>query len=486
MDMRVTPQTNLQRALSGTRQLTDQLANLQMQSTTGKKYANVSDNPSAVLAVLSNTTQEQRLSAYLENINSVRSTLDFGVSTLQQVGTVFTQARSIALEASNSVNDASSFETMARQVDSLIESLLGLANTKNNETYLFGGAGATTQPFAVTNQNALGQPLEVSYQADTNFTFAKVDRNQQVAIYYPGNEVFMARDRQATTFTGNTGAKPGVGTDTDVTMRDLVLTHTSTTFAPDSGIANGSSSLTGDTVLGPAGLHRLHITDTSGTGAAGTITLDGGPAYNFTNADTNLRVTNNNGDVIFLNTTAITANFNGDVDITADGTLSIDGGATTTPITFSASQMITNSASGKVTFVDTASVKRTGREVVEYPGTYDAFQSLVALRDSLRNTSNLSQTDQIAAISKHIGELERVHNRILDTVGAQSASLSSLESLQTHLEDLKLNAQKTASDIGNADIADIVVKLQSYEQMLQLTLAAYARITSQSLLDFLS
>jgi flagellin-like hook-associated protein FlgL len=60
-----------------------------------------------------------------------------------------------------------------------------------------------------------------------------------------------------------------------------------------------------------------------------------------------------------------------------------------------------------------------------------------------------------------------------------------MQSLQSHLSDLQLAAQKNISDVGDADVSDIVVKLQSYTQMLQLTLASFAQINNVSLLDYL-
>ena len=46
------------------------------------------------------------------------------------------------------------------------------------------------------------------------------------------------------------------------------------------------------------------------------------------NSDTNLKVSAPNGDVVYVNTTAVVPGFSGNVDITADGMLSVDGGTT--------------------------------------------------------------------------------------------------------------------------------------------------------------
>lgn len=486
MDTRVSLQSIVQGALADTRRLSDQLAALQGQATTGKRFASISDDPESALRVLHNDTLAQSYDAHVANIRTATSRLDASVATLQQVGDVFTQARSIAIEAANSVNDATSFETLAQSVDALLDRLLNLANTQQQDgVYVFSGTAARTKPFAVTATDAQGRPTGVQYMGADESSAVFVDRARQVALDYSGAQIFQTRSRQATTFSGNTGARPGAGTDSATLRGKLSIQHTATTFAPGSGVQPGTSSAAGDTILGPAGAHRLHIVDTSGNGSAGTISLDGGPAVAFTSSDTNLAVTSASGETVYLDTTAITPNFAGDIDITANGVMSIDGGATTVPLTYAPDQMVADSATGKVTFVDTSGVTRTGIEKVAYAGTADAFQALIALRDDLRNTRHLSDQDRIQAISANLDDLNRVHNNVLATVGGQSATLHSLESLKGHLQDLQLNARKAASDLGDVDMSELVVKLQANQNMLQLSLAAFARIVGQNLLDFL-
>jgi flagellin-like hook-associated protein FlgL len=257
------------------------------------------------------------------------------------------------------------------------------------------------------------------------------------------------------------------------------------TFTAGSGVQPGASSAAQDTILGSAGQHRLHIIDTSGNGSAGTVSLDGSTPINFTNADGNLLVTNGNGDAVYLDMTAITPNFNGNVDITSNGTMSVDGGVTSTPIAFSANQIAQDSATGQSIFVNTFAVERTGTEIVDHPGTSDAFQTLMQLRDLLRNVNHLSPHDQLAAISNQISNLDQVRTNILDKMGEQSASLQSLDSLQSHLQDMQLAAKKNISELSDVDVSELVVKLQTYQQQLQLSLASFARINSHSLLDFL-
>src|SRR5438105_7476185 len=121
MDTRVTLQSIVQGAMADTRRLSDQLAALQTQAATGKKFASVSDDPATALIVLSNEALAQSYTTHLDNISLATSRLNAGVSTLQQAGDVFSQVHSIAVEASSSVNDATAFETMAQSVDTLLK-----------------------------------------------------------------------------------------------------------------------------------------------------------------------------------------------------------------------------------------------------------------------------------------------------------------------------------------------------------------------------
>ena len=188
---------------------------------------------------------------------------------------------------------------------------------------------------------------------------------------------------------------------------------------------------------------------------------------------------------MYVNTTAITAGFNGNVAITADGTLSTDGGATSVAINFSGNQVVTNSLTGHVTNVNSTNVRRAGTDQLNYTGTYDTFQILMALRDDLRNTRGLTETQQKESLSQRLGELDRVRDSILKVVGEQSANLEQLDTLENRLSEVQLETRIWTSQLEDADLSEVVISLQAQTQLLELGLRASARILEQSLMDFL-
>lgn len=483
MDLRITPQTTLANVLAQLGRQTNLLGKLQQQAATGKRLLTPSDDPVRLGVLLATKGNDGRLDSYLATIADSRSSLNVSVAAMLDAGSILTQARTIAVEAGQSTENAESRAAMANQVDRLIERIIEAANTQHAGQYLFAGADSRTRPFVtqVDNQGT----MSVTYAGADLRNAAPISRQQLVATLYSGAEVFQQRERGPTVITGATGAAAGTGTDNAVTQGTLLVAHTATTFAAGSGVQAGTSSAAGDTILGPAGAHTLTIVDASGTGAFGTVALDGGPAVAFTNADNNLKVIGPHGEVVYVDTTAIVAGFNGTVDVAADGTLSVDGGASSVAIDFSANQTLTDSVTGAVTNIDSSNIRATGTDHIDYRGTYDVFQILIALRDDLRNTRGLSETDQLAGITQRIEELDRVHRGVLDAVGEQSASLENLDRVDLHLRDVQLTAKQLISDIEDADISQIIVQLQSNENALQLTLAIAARLQEQTLLDFL-
>ena len=188
---------------------------------------------------------------------------------------------------------------------------------------------------------------------------------------------------------------------------------------------------------------------------------------------------------MFVDTTAIAPGFVGTVDITATGTLSIDGGASSIPIDFTNDQAVTDSVTGVVTHVDTTNVRLTGSNRVEYDQTLDAFEVLELLERDLRNSDNLAEHDLQDSIQRRLGDLDRIINQLLEATGEQSTTLANLDSLQARSEDLKLNLQARSAEIASTDYTEAIIELQQSQSMLEYTYAASARLLSVSLLDFL-
>jgi len=477
MTLRVTPQIQIGALLRSTAQHANQVAKLQQQIASGVRINRPSDDPLGTKVVLSRQTLLGRYEAERRTLGVARDRLNQSNSELLHVEDLFVQAKDVASQARTALNDSEK-EFFARDIEAIFDQLTNAANSQFDGDYLFSGDAVRTQPYPP------GSPL-AAYAGSTYRQTLATSSHADLGVLYTGNEVFQNVQRRATVYIGSTGAKAGAGTDSSVGNGQLIVRHTATSFAAGSGVAAGASSVSGDTIIGPAGARTLTINDTSGTGASGTISLNGGSPVAFTNSDTDLRLTGPDGEVVYVNTTAITAGFNGTVDITADGTLSRDGGLTEVPIDFSTAQAVTD-ASGGVTFVDSTEIRGAGTEELEFPGTGDAFRVLAALRDELRNTRNLTPTEWQEALTRRMDELDRIHEHILSVVGDQAQTLKTIDDLDARLDNLVLDAKTRISDVASTDVPAAAVELQEAQNLLQYSYAVTSQVFGTSLLDYLA
>lgn len=482
MNLRVTPDIMISRAIQAAGRHGSELASLQQQASSGLRLTKPSDDPTAMRSVLLAKNRDARFEAELSNIQDARSILNLSVTHLLDANDIFVRAKQIALEGIQAT-DPTEREILAKEVDGLVDRLLAIANSEHEGYYLFGGTAAHTAPFSIESGGS-GQSAIVRYHGSANRSSTGVGSGGLVDMLYSGVEVFQSRARSETILIGQTGAATGSGTDSDIGQATLSVLHTATTYAAGSGVQAGVSSPGGDTIIGPSGSHVLTIVDTSGNGTSGTVALNGGPPVAFSSADTDLEVVGPDGEKVYVNTTSITAGFSGDVAITADGVLSMDGGAST-PIDFSTNQIIQNSLTGEVTNIDSSAIRRVGAEQVEYTGTADAFTALLQLRDDLRNTRDLPPSELNAALNTRVADLDRARENVMAVVGEQSVALGHLDALEQKVQDVQLETRRIISENESADIAEVAVRLQNEQALLQFTLASTAIVLDQSLLDYL-
>jgi flagellar hook-associated protein 3 FlgL len=484
MSLQITPQVLVNQIVNSANEAFSQLAQLQSEASSGLRIQNPSDDPVGAVAAMASNAQDLQLTTYLSNLQGAQTQLNSGVSALQQAESILSQAKQIAIQGSNAGNDSNSLATLAQQLNDLIGQMVNVANTQQGTQYLFGGAATASAPFKIGASDAQGNTESVAYQGAEGQSEALIGPQQAVATTYDGSQIFQSRQRGQTVFDGSTGAGPGTGTDSATGEGTLLVAHTTTIYAGGSGVQPGTSSVAGDTIIGLAGAHFLTIQAAGAEGQPGTISLDGGTPIALS-ANPDLEVSGPNGQVVYVDTTGIDPSFSGNVQITANGTLSVDGGKSAVPIDFSGNQVVTNSTTGAVTNVDSSSIVATGSTQLDYSGTYDVFQIMIALRDDLNNTQGLSDSQLSNVISGHLADLAQATSGVTQGLGMLSANAQNLQSVQQRLQLVQLSTQQRTSDLQSADISSVVVGLQEEQNLYSLTLDSASKILSESLLNFL-
>lgn len=375
---------------------TKAITKLQEQISTGTKINRISDEPSSAYQLLGLDSQKRDLQSYLDNISQVNDSLQVSSNVLTDMTSSISQAQVDLTQISSGTYDQAGRERMADQINDVLEQMLSSANTSHLNQYIFSGGKTTTAPYVAERTN--GQITSVTYAGSDQGRNVEISPSVQSSLLYAGQDLFSSSDRSEPVFYGSTGAANGSGT----------------------------SSVKGDIWL--------------------TVTNDG----------TNYK-------------------------------LSIDGGAseTTVPSSGDISNIAVTNAQGQVLYVNATAITATGANLVRVPGTYDIFNSLISIRDILNNENNLSDSQLNEFRNTITQSLEEVRSHLVNKQISVGSKMGFLEKMKESFENIKFNNEERASGIEQADVAQIAIDLSRREVLYQMSLSAAGKLMSVSLLDFL-
>lgn len=142
------------------KQAASQLYSSSQRASSGAKVAAPSDGPSAYATVTVLDATVTRLSNRASQISQAADKLNIADGALANAGDILAHARELAVQMSNADIDPAARARAASEVNQLTEELVGLANTKSADGYIFAGTATNAQPFSSTgvfsgNDNAI-------------------------------------------------------------------------------------------------------------------------------------------------------------------------------------------------------------------------------------------------------------------------------------------------------------------------------------------
>ena len=377
----------------------DAMAKLQEQATTGSRVNRVSDDPSSGYRLLGLNTQKSSLQNYVDNASEIITTCEVTTTSLQSMTTELQACQTLMTQVSGGTYSESNRKTIADSINDHLEQLVLLANTKNINQYLFSGTKSDAAPYAV-ERNSSGQITSVTYQGSQSQRQVETGPGVETSVFLVGSNVF----------SGNDASSP-----------EFLLSNTGAT------LGSGTSSVTGATWL--------------------TVTED------------------SHGDKV----------------------LSIDGG--TTQVDLGGVSDLTNvpvtNADGQVLYVNASALTGTGTDLVSVPGTYDVFQTLISTRDLLKNTHSLPDSQLTDLMTKAIDWVSEASGLVVNAEESVGSKTSFLDSLKQSLQNIQANATDEATLVEQADVAQLATDLSRQQALYQMSLAVASKLLSVSLLDYL-
>ncbi len=154
--------------------------------TTGKKVQDPSDDPVGYAQVMDIGSTLSQLGQLHDNINTGTQWLTTSETTLNSVLDTISQAKQLAIAATNGTYNDEDYATAAAQVDEMLSQLVDTANTKVNGHYLFSGTKTDTQPYTL-DETAVPP---ITYSGNGEKFSISTGVGSRTDVSYTGDEVF--------------------------------------------------------------------------------------------------------------------------------------------------------------------------------------------------------------------------------------------------------------------------------------------------------
>jgi flagellar hook-associated protein 3 FlgL len=158
------------------------------QVSTGKRVSQLSDDPSASADMVRSLADSADVDQYTANVSSLQSRLQTADSALSSVVTALNQAVSLGTEGASDALDTANRQAVAAQVQSILGTVVSLANTSSQGSYLFAGSAVSKAPFTADSTAESGY----IYNGNDTVNRVQVGQSLSVSANMPGDQIFTA------------------------------------------------------------------------------------------------------------------------------------------------------------------------------------------------------------------------------------------------------------------------------------------------------
>jgi len=148
--------------------------------SSGMKANSLGDDPLAVQSIVRNDERSGRLDQFSTNATNARNQLNTYESVLTEVYNLLTTLKSDAVALSNETTSYEQLDGFEEKLNLAKEQLIALANTQNNDSYIFSGYKTDTEAY---DENG-------TYQGDTGNVQVEIMNGVKIDLNINGTEVF--------------------------------------------------------------------------------------------------------------------------------------------------------------------------------------------------------------------------------------------------------------------------------------------------------
>ncbi len=182
--MRVTPKITTSNFLRNIQQQANDILKAQRQIASQKRINKISDDPIGMGRILGFRSNIAAIEQYEENIDQGINQLEFNEISLDLASDLVLTAKGIAESYSGREMTAGQKQLAAHQVKDLYDQLVGLANSKYSNNFIFSGHATGTAPFS------RDADFNITYHGDDGQVRLMVGDNVEIKYDADGRNIF--------------------------------------------------------------------------------------------------------------------------------------------------------------------------------------------------------------------------------------------------------------------------------------------------------
>jgi flagellar hook-associated protein 3 FlgL len=196
---------------------------LQLKGSTLKRVSKPSDDPLGNVEMMALRSQNVDADQYLRNLNFAQTHLSYTENILEEMTDILVKAKELAIGQASSIYSPEIRAGVSKEIHQMRQQVLGLANKRIGNRYLFSGQKVLTRPF----------DKDGKYQGDQNKINIEINKDVFIPININGQDLFYGKAKKPVTKEQVDLPVPGMEVNTEG------LHRTPASIGPNAAAAEG-------------------------------------------------------------------------------------------------------------------------------------------------------------------------------------------------------------------------------------------------------
>ena len=186
---------------------------LQIKGSNLKRVSKPSDDPIGNVEVMALRSQNVDAEQYLRNLNFAKTQLSYTENILEEMTDILVKAKELAIGQASSIYSPEIRMGVSKEIHQMRQQVLGIANKRMGNRYLFSGQKILTRPFDEQGK----------YQGDQNKINIEINKDVFIPVNLNGADLFFSKGKKIPQKEDTQLTPPGI----EVSLENLARTPAS-------------------------------------------------------------------------------------------------------------------------------------------------------------------------------------------------------------------------------------------------------------------